>query len=629
VTWAQEVFSNPDIYARDFVPDFYPQYIDDGDNTASVKITAGKVSCYEASATVSSITLPLESATDAWIEITNAPGSTSPTINTTIQTGSLPAFAAESSGTITIAIPVGTIASDEYTPYLYGAVELASTIHQPDFHADVRGAGGEQSIRVLGIKTLASKGDNTKTLLLQARTTDIDVLGGNVEDQTDVAEIKLYGVDDDVTVDHVEDVDTSTDDEMTFDRNTYTNTQDAGLTQANEVAAATGTTIDFDATWIKQVGATIFHDKTTQGGSEDWTSIDHSTFTGITYYDNNGHLQKIDSTSSPGPTKKWKYRECGGTTVIYRNSDGGAVLEISSTCYERLGQVATSAAANTDSATVYSTCALCEAAVVNEEWLKCSDDSAAVIYAPGDTNIPVDDYAWILIGGVYIKCYMNQLVATAAGADPCSISTNASAPSACADVKLDYFTDSFPGSSRRACYWPTESASVNWIQSADTVSSGQWTHQGYVSSGGGSKFYAQDNISYTGTFSVSLDYASRTYANTSGQYAWHGIYLYTGATLFRLVQQVNTAIEAFTVFAGEGTQNHTGTNPWSSGPYDMKITRESDNKFRAYYNGVLRYTSSGTYTGAVTEVRVYIGGDMPITDKITLVANALNFSETP
>ena len=44
-----------------------------------------------------------------------------------------------------------------------------------------------------------------------------------------------------------------------------------------------------------------------------------------------------------------------------------------------------------------------EKCIERYQWLKCSDDSAAAIYATTDSHSPTQNFAWIFIGGIYIK----------------------------------------------------------------------------------------------------------------------------------------------------------------------------------------------------------------------------------
>lgn len=194
-----------------------------------------------------------------------------------------------------------------------------------------------------------------------------------------------------------------------------------------------------------------------------------------------------------------------------------------------------------DDAPFDATEATLQACCCNYEWLQCSDDSAAAIYAAADSNRPTQDYAWILVGGVYIPCYFNDMSGTAAG-NPCSVEDRGGTPTQCSDVVFDWFSDTWPGTSYDVCRWATYPFSGGGTL---TVSGGKIE----VDVTGDNREGLESRILLTGDFVAEVDIDIQTFDNgTAVQYFE-----------FRLTNTSNV----LQAFINQNKQSSTGTDEWA------------------------------------------------------------------
>lgn len=73
----------------------------------------------------------------------------------------------------------------------------------------------------------------------------------------------------------------------------------------------------------------------------------------------------------------------------------------------------------------------CCPAGTNEQWKKCSDDSNAAILSRLHTDV---DYAWLCLGGIWVKCYNDSLTATVATDPEVLEQCDNDSPTSCDDL---------------------------------------------------------------------------------------------------------------------------------------------------------------------------------------------------
>jgi hypothetical protein len=142
---------------------------------------------------------------------------------------------------------------------------------------------------------------------------------------------------------------------------------------------------------------------------------------------------------------------------------------------------------------------------VNYAWLKCSDDTAAAVFAPA--NNPSTDYAWIRISGVFLKCYYDHMTSVAATSPvPCVVESTGAAPTECDDVTVENFSDTFSDASIN-CMWVGSGDAGGTYTEADGVLKLYPPHgEGVIKS----YLHTISFSAQSGDFSVTMDWSDFT-----------------------------------------------------------------------------------------------------------------------
>jgi hypothetical protein len=399
----------------------------------------------------------------AFVEITCAPGS-NPSVNGTVQTVALASwqkYAVTSSGTLTIRHRLGYSTSGVWYREHVGEVQYPVTLYQPNITAtNTRGgalsnvSNAFQYLSANGYYTLAIDedqcvdingnaltGDDAGSNFMEGERLGVLVLGGGVAKVYEKSNMKWGGTDADVAVDRPSMPTFPADNQFKFAAFTDTRTAVSGLLQANKVKAKTSADVVLttDGLWVKLDSALkqLQHIHLGSSTTYDWfTCYVASTSGGAVdkevIVDTNGHVRKYNN-GTPTQTYKWKCQQCDyPTTVIYRTSDPGAFFSIAGTCYQRIGQVITATAVNTDTIdATYASCAECAAAVVNYNWLVCGTAAACAVFAPGTQ--PTRNFAFVLKAGKWEKSYYNAMTGVAA-TSPVPLICESGSPTQCSDL---------------------------------------------------------------------------------------------------------------------------------------------------------------------------------------------------
>ena len=287
-------------------------------------------------------------------------------------------------------------------------------------------------------------------------------MGGQLIKTYEKTALKFGGTNDDVAVKRPSMPTFPADNQFKFAAFTDTRTIERGLCQANSVAASNSddVVLTTDGLWIKLDSALkqLQHVHLGSSSTYDWfTCYVASTSGGAVdkamIVDTNGHIRSYNG-GTPTQTYKYKCEKCSDpATVIYRTADPGAFFSIAGVCYQRIGQVITAAAVNSDSITAtYASCSECAAATINHYWKKCSDNSLFKVF--DDAHNPATDYAWVWSGSAYEKAYDAGMMTDVAATNPCAVEDPAGTPTACGDIDIDYWGQSdLGGSTMDSCRW--------------------------------------------------------------------------------------------------------------------------------------------------------------------------------
>lgn len=460
----------------------------------------------------------------AWVEITAAPGS-NPSVNATVQTGALASwakYATTSSGTLTVRHRLGYSTSGVWYREWTGEVEVPSTLYQPNISGSTstfqyKSANGFRTFAINTDKT-ASVDGGTNQNFLEAKHLGVLVLGGQVAQLEEIADLKFGGTSDDVGIDRPAMPTFPADNQFKFAAYTRTLNVTKGLVQTNTDAAKSSADVVLttDGLWVKLDSALkqVQHAHLGSNSNYDWTTVYVAASSGgaVTVpaiVDVEGHIRYING-AGPTPTLKYKCQKCSDpSTIIYRTSDPGAFFSIAGVCYERVGQVLSAATVNSDSITAtYASCAACAAAVVNYKWLKCSDNSAAAVFAPGTQ--PTNTYALIKLSGTWTKCYYSAITDEAA-TSPVPVHYEWDTPTVCDDLNMpvsDSFSGTGPDSATTSAANSDDAWNVRWatILAAGTASQ--------TVSGGNLALSVTD----TGTGTVYIGALCRSFADNTGNF---------------------------------------------------------------------------------------------------------------
>lgn len=485
--WGQEMFDCPNEQPANIRGEFEPYYAESG----SVIIAAGTVETFAGDVqAISEQTVGLAGDTDVWVTAQSQVSAGAPNVTITgMHTGSYPGLYQSVSDSIKkFNYKIGSIASGIYIPSHKGRLQIDATLLQPQVSADYTGTTNVPRMLIVHDDQVATVGNPLNDTLIDFKTFNPTIRGGNVQQMLEGSKINMYGKTDDSSLTTVE---VSSTNGTTWGAGSITATSnnigyefDTGLMQDLEELSGTSMTIEAgdeikisvtgntakiigkkieaDEKWLStQVtgqGKKTIHKKppvTSTGDSEHWTSFtcDDGAGTHTVYIDVNGHIWKVDDATSTGTEENYRYEHCSlpgiyndvilttqaESSVIKVDYEGTGVIE----CFEYIGT--TTDTANDPSVLgTFTTCSACSTDTTIEYWSKCSDDSFAAYLTEGHTT---KDYVYLCLSGQLVKSYHSGFAgSTETPTDPTVYEQcDNAAPASCSDLKGIPGSDSFSG----------------------------------------------------------------------------------------------------------------------------------------------------------------------------------------
>jgi len=421
--------------------DFEAMYLDDG----SVRIFSGTVDTFNNdTGTVAQKDFLLNANTDIWVQIISTKSSGDPvvTITGTLQNGTYPGFYDRQDATTHhFNYLIGVISNNEYIPKHKGRIHVDNTVLMPDLSENYCVNTDTPRMMAFEDNQVTSVGINTNDQLLDAEFLEVEVIGGGVQKIVESTVVEFYGLSQDDVFNTFDSMDTDTEDEITFVRKEVDYDFDYGLLQQLDLNSLTDAQITALGKWVGiEIGGQIYHKNspvTSTGDTEHWYSTTVNVSGGGTielFFDDKGHLWKYDTTTQP-TVENYRYRHCSDhityPDLIFSSQQANTVIDVDDQCYEEIGTTEADATSPTPTVSAtYASCAACTSGQTQEQWKKCSDDTDAAVLDAGQTT---HDYAWLCIGGVWVKAYNNNPTATAA-TNPSVLEQCDAVPAECADL---------------------------------------------------------------------------------------------------------------------------------------------------------------------------------------------------
>lgn len=556
-----------------------------------------------------------------WVEVTTDYESAA-SVNTTIQSGDMTAYLADDGTTLTAKVPLLEIIDGTIFPMREGDI-FCQSFFSPEYDADIQGAEAN-SVKILGDKSAISSSAGLN-YFFEGKLVTHKFLGGNLVDKTDGTAVKFGGATANGTFEYINDMTSDTTNEIKLSFGDYDYNSKRGLMEGIDHDASTRHQKIKSFKWIGiETGRNpgIIHKKSpvaSTGDADHWETVEwdgtnltvDGTQVSSINIDNRGHIWEINGSGAPDSSVNYKYTHCNYELedIILDTSQADSAIEVDGECYLFDGtteEAATSPAPTVDG--TYVSCSSCEAAAVNEVWKKCADGSQAAILSPG---LATDDYAWLCLSSVWVKCYDSGEFSSSTPDDPSVLEMESAFPTDCSDLTGIPWSDGFDGTGTDSTSVGDDMWNYRWdyaesaaVTSSRTITSGNLVTTAKSNNGATQFQYVyNDQLSITGDFVVEMDVVSVN-ASTSG-YRYYQFHLIIGADTHRIVIGENAVDPSYYQFASEG--KNAIAYSWAA--RTLKITRQSDNKIRAYVGGTLVGTSSNTYTGTLTQVKMYTGTD--------------------
>ena len=298
----------------------------------------------------------------------------------------------------------------------------------------------------------------------------------------------------------------------------------------------------------------------------------------------------------------YKYQLCNYSTIIFRSIDEGPFIEIADDiCYERIGLVSSDATANVETITdTPDDCAACLEGHDNFQWKKCSDDSDAAIFDPA--NNPVEDFAWLEISGVFVECYFDRKTGITA-TNPCVVvSGGIISPTQCSEIVFADFSDNF-NDATIGCQWSQVLSNDASGSGITELSSSIELKIKSLGGNGAAVLSLNNNLAISGNLDIEI--SGITTLSPGSLYNVYYMYVFLGGVRMRIEIGENIgSTRTFCQFGAEAIIDFGTSVPVAFGDYDLRITRESDNKIRAYQAGNERGVSTSTYTGDLEKIEI-------------------------
>jgi len=392
-----------------------------------------------------------------WVEVTSTPGTTGIIVTTDIKFGIAWPEDADHDPTTRVVIksfPLLEIEDDEsVTIWHEGDINFTSGATQPEFPEEVRPSttlkDAANTAMVEEANTLTTSAG--KTFALKGRIVELLFRLSGLRQVTSGDEFEVGGTNVDVINSQCSDFDLSTENEVEFVFDQLSVDVEHGLMQNFSSAAGVNLVLTTLNKWVGMElaprKATFKHltsPVTSDSDDEHWKTV--ITSGGTIYIDEKGHVWKVDAATQP-TIENYRYVHCSDTgedDLIFSSQQADVIVEVDGNCYEEAQDTTEDDATDPVPTVVdtFSDCSTCNAAGENEIWYRCDNDVEVARYDP--SNAPENDYAWLCLSSIYVKCYGGNLSSESA-LEPSFIEQCGTAPTECADLVGRPVSDDFGG----------------------------------------------------------------------------------------------------------------------------------------------------------------------------------------
>jgi len=253
----------------------------------------------------------------------------------------------------------------------------------------------------------------------------------------------------------------------------------------------------------------------------------------------------------------------------------------------------------------------------NEQWKDCDTDTNQAVLSQAHTDV---DFAWLCLGGTWVKCYNDSSTSTAA-TDPTVLKQCGTTPTECADLVGWPVSDDFDGTGCNSGTYLDD----NWnIRYANTYLNGTTTTAitagkvyltaEYISGVAAGNMPRTGSISHAGDFDVKVNFNLSTFpTDAGGTECYSALRVVIGGTNYEVERYAGTTQRARVQYGG--TNYGDVANSTTVGVF--RITRVGSTITFYIDSTVIRQDYSGP-TGNLTAVAFNIFNNR-------MVAIAANF----
>lgn len=289
-------------------------------------------------------------------------------------------------------------------------------------------------------------------------------------------------------------------------------------------------------------------------------------------------------------TRNYKYTHCTDSVtypdIILLILNPVSVIEVSGQCYSFVGltneDATVPAPVITDS---FGSCNQC-LGLIYENWLSCIDNSFVASLNTSHTDV---DYAWLCVGGSYVRAYNSGLTGTLP-TDPTVLKQCGTIPTSCSDLVGWEASDNFGGVGCNSGSVGDDNWNIRW----DT--SGSVTHSGSnirVSSVGGvaNEAACTNNATYSGSFTCDVDFNIIQLGGATQGFGSSDLILKIGSTTYRIRSTYSPAVGYEISFRQDGGLDEMITVTVTSGKFRLE---RIGNTLSAYYDAGSGFVQAGT-----------------------------------
>lgn len=477
--WGQEMFDCPNEQPANIRGEFEPYYQFDG----SVTIMGGTVETFdETSVSVSEDTFSLGTPQDIWVKITSTESTSTPDVevNASLQSGTYPGlYKSVSSAEKNFNYKIGEITGGVYVPSHKGRLHIDNTLLTPDI--DSRFTSADQTPRFMAFDDAQPIliGDDSNDYLMKGVFLNTNVRGGGIESMEEDNEVTIYGLTkENFSQDVFDTIDTDTEDEVTFEGYRIDMETDAGVTQIlDNSVEVSPVVLSAIGKWVGIEKGGVWKHKNSPVSSEvddeHWFSTGELVISGSTetielFFDNKGHCWMNNEDVQPTVTN-YRYQHCSDMSSypdIILSTQSSDAIRIDDECYQFIGETEDDLTSPIPTiGGTFGSCLACEESLSQDQWKKCADDTDAAVLSDAHTDV---DYAWLCLGGAWVKCYNDAPTALTA-TDPAVLKQcGVSVPTSCDDLVGWPVSDDFGGSDCNSGTIGDANWSFRWIDDSDS-----------------------------------------------------------------------------------------------------------------------------------------------------------------